>query len=129
MDDMTIYTTQGKHSINANEYNIEVYTDYNNNTLMGKVNLSSEASIYRIPKNTKTLYVKIPLIKKNIKDTLTKNKVNTFTTFDNTKPKFDINNSLPETFTPIEEYITNLAEDDIGRNYIQIGYDRCKLLK
>ena len=68
MDDMTIYTTQGKHSINANEYNIEVYTDYNNNTLMGKVNLSSEASIYRIPKNTKTLYVKIPLIKKNIKD-------------------------------------------------------------
>ena len=68
MDDMTIYTTQGKHSINANEYNIEVYTDYNNNTLIGKVNLSSEASIYRIPKNTKTLYVKIPLIKKNIKD-------------------------------------------------------------
>lgn len=60
---------------------------------------------------------------------LTKNKVNTFTTFDNTKPKFDINNSLPETFTPIEEYITNLAEDDIGRNYIQIAYDRCKLLK
>ena len=60
---------------------------------------------------------------------LTKNKVNTFTTFDNTKPKFDINNSLPETFTPIEEYITNLAQDDIGRNYIQIAYDRCKLLK
>ena len=60
---------------------------------------------------------------------LTKNKVNTFTTFDNTKPKFDINDSLPETFTPIEEYITNLAEEDIGRNYIQIAYDRCKLLK
>lgn len=68
MNDMTLYTTQGKHNINANEYGIEVYTDYNNNTLMGKVNLSSEAAIYRIPKNTKTLFVKIPLIKKNIKD-------------------------------------------------------------
>lgn len=68
MNDMTLYTTQGKHNINANEYGIEVYTDYDNNTLMGKVNLSSEAAIYRIPKNTKTLFVKIPLIKKNIKD-------------------------------------------------------------
>lgn len=68
MDDMILYTTQGKQEINAHEYNIEVYTDYESNTLMGKVNLSSDAGIYRIPKNTKTLYVKIPLIKKNIKN-------------------------------------------------------------
>lgn len=67
MNDMTLYTTQGKLNIEANDYGIEVYTDYENNTLMGKVNLSSEAAIYRIPKNTKTLYVKIPLIQKNIK--------------------------------------------------------------
>ena len=40
---------------------------YENNTLMGKVNLSTEASIYRIPKNTKTIYIKIPLLQKNIK--------------------------------------------------------------
>ena len=38
---------------------------------MGKVNLSSDAEIYRIPKNTKTLYVKIPLLRKNIKDNST----------------------------------------------------------
>lgn len=71
MDEVTIYTTQGKFTANAHEYNIEVYTDYENNTLMGKVNLSSDAGIYRIPKNTKTLYVKIPLIRKDIKHNTT----------------------------------------------------------
>ena len=68
MDDVTMYTTNGKIEANAHEYGIEVYTDYENNTLMGKVNLSSDAGIYRIPKNTRTLYVKIPLIKKDIKE-------------------------------------------------------------
>ena len=63
MNDMTLYTTQGKKNINASQYGIEVYTDYENNTLIGKVNLSSDAAIYRIAKNTKTVYVKIPLIK------------------------------------------------------------------
>lgn len=67
MNDMTLYTTQGKLDIDAKDYGIEVYTDYENNTLMGKVNLSTEASIYRIPKNTKTIYIKIPLLQKNIK--------------------------------------------------------------
>lgn len=66
MNDMVLYTTQGKKEIIANEYGIEVFTNYENNTLFGKVNLSSSAGIYRIPKNTRTLYVKIPLIKKDI---------------------------------------------------------------
>ena len=66
MNDMILYTTQGKKEITANEYGIEVFTNYEANTLFGKVNLSSEAGIYRIPKNTKTLYVKIPLIKKDL---------------------------------------------------------------
>lgn len=65
MNDMTLYTTQGKKEITANEYGIEVYTNYEANTLFGKVNLSSDAGIYRIPKNTRTLYIKIPLIKKD----------------------------------------------------------------
>ena len=65
MNDMTLYTTQGKIDIKANQLNIEVYTDYENNTLINKVNLSSDAAIYRIAKNTKTLYIKIPLIKKD----------------------------------------------------------------
>lgn len=68
MNNMTLYTIQGKRKITANEYGIEVYTDYENNTLLGKVNLSSEAGIYRIPKNTKTVYVKIPLTKKDTND-------------------------------------------------------------
>lgn len=66
MNEMTLYTTEGKKTVSANEYGIEVYTDYDNNTLIGKINLSSEAAIYRIAKNTKTLYVKIPLIKKDV---------------------------------------------------------------
>ena len=65
MDDMTLYTTQGKIDVKANQLGIEVYTDYENNTLINKVNLSSDAAIYRIAKNTKTLYIKIPLIKKD----------------------------------------------------------------
>ena len=48
-----------------NEYNFEIYTDYNYNTLTGKVYASSDAGTNRIAKNTKVLYVKIPLIKKN----------------------------------------------------------------
>ena len=68
MNDMTLYTTQGKKEITANEYGIEVFTNFEGNTLFGKVNLSSEAGIYRIPKNTRTLYVKIPLIKKDVND-------------------------------------------------------------
>lgn len=65
MNNMTLYTTQGKKEITANEYGIEVFTNYEGNTLFGKVNLSSSAGIYRIPKNTRTLYVKIPLTKKD----------------------------------------------------------------
>lgn len=68
MQDMTLYTTEGKLDINANEYDIEVYTDYESNTLTGKINLSSDAGIYRIAKNTRSVYIKIPLIKTNIKD-------------------------------------------------------------
>ena len=43
-------------------YDIEVYTDYINGTLTGKVYTSSDAAAYRIAKNTKVLYAKIPLI-------------------------------------------------------------------
>ena len=67
MNEMTLYTTRGKQKVQASQLGIEVYTDYENNALMGKVNLSSEAAIYRIAKNTKTLYVKIPLLLKDQK--------------------------------------------------------------
>lgn len=67
-DDIKLFTTNGIVEANMNEYNIEVYTDFNYNTLTGRVYASSDAGINRIAKNTKVLYAKIPLIKKNIKD-------------------------------------------------------------
>lgn len=68
MNEMTLYTTRGKQEVQASQLGIEVYTDYESNTLMGKVNLSSKAAIYRIAKNTKDLYVKIPLLIKDTKN-------------------------------------------------------------
>ena len=64
-DDIELFTTSGVIKANMNEYNFEIYTDYNYNTLTGKVYASSDAGTNRIAKNTKVLYVKIPLIKKN----------------------------------------------------------------
>jgi hypothetical protein len=43
-------------------YNIEIYSDFINNTLTGRVYPSSDAQAYRIAKNTKVLYAKVPLI-------------------------------------------------------------------
>ena len=65
-DDIELFTTNGVIKANMNEYNIEIYTDYNYNTLTGKVYTSSDAGTNRIAKNTKVLYAKIPLIKNNI---------------------------------------------------------------
>ena len=64
-NDIVLYSAQGKIETTAEYYNIEFYTDYDNNTLTGKVYTSSEAQAYRIVKNTKTLYAKIPLIWEN----------------------------------------------------------------
>ena len=55
---MPIYST-------TDYYGIEFYTDYINGTLTGKVYASSDAAAYRIAKNTKILYAKIPLIWSN----------------------------------------------------------------
>lgn len=89
MNDMTLYTTKGKKDITANEYGIEVFTNYEGNTLFGKVNLSSSAGIYRIPKNTRTLYVKIPLIKKD-----TSNKVVEYLALNGLKLNFTTNEQI-----------------------------------
>lgn len=64
-NDIVLYSAQGKIETTAEYYNIEFYTDYDNNTLTGRVYTSSEAQAYRIIKNTKTLYAKIPLIWEN----------------------------------------------------------------
>lgn len=61
-NDITIYGAQGKIETTAEYYNIEFYSDYDNNTLTGRLYTSSDAQNYRIIKNTKTIYAKIPLI-------------------------------------------------------------------
>ena len=64
-NDIVLYSAQGKIETTSEYYNIEFYTDYENNTLTGRVYASSDAQAYRIVKNTKTLYAKIPLIWEN----------------------------------------------------------------
>lgn len=64
-NDITLYSAEGKIETTVDYYNIEFYTDFESNTLTGRVYPSSEAQAYRIAKNTKTLYAKIPLLWKN----------------------------------------------------------------
>lgn len=63
-NDIILYSINGKIETTIDMYNIEVYTDYTN-ILTGRVYPSTSASVNRIPKNTKKLYLKIPLINKN----------------------------------------------------------------
>lgn len=71
-DKTMLYTTQGKIDTTLSEYNIEVYTDYVGNTLSGRVYPSTETDKNRIIKNTKRLYLKIPLVLDNFFDSSTK---------------------------------------------------------
>lgn len=64
-NDLVLYSANGKIETTADYYNIEFYTDYEGNTLTGRVYPSSDAQSYRIIKNTKTLYAKIPLLWEN----------------------------------------------------------------
>lgn len=64
-NDIVLYSALGKIETTADYYNIEFYTNYEGNTLTGRVYPSSEAQAYRIVKNTKTLYAKIPLFWEN----------------------------------------------------------------
>lgn len=63
-DDIVLYTTNGIKESTVENYDIEFYTDYDNNTLTGRIYASSEAQAYRIAKNTKVIYAKIPLLQK-----------------------------------------------------------------
>lgn len=64
-NDIVLYSAEGQIETTAEYYNIEFYTDFEGNTLTGRVYTSSDAQSYRIIKNTKTLYAKIPLIWEN----------------------------------------------------------------
>ena len=64
-NDIKLYTAEGIKEDIVDNYGIEFYTDFDNNTLTGRVYPSSEAQAYRIAKNTKTLYAKVPLLLDN----------------------------------------------------------------
>jgi hypothetical protein len=61
-NDIKLYHAGETIDATCDFYNIEIYTDFINNTLTGRVYTSSDAQAYRITKNTKMLYAKIPLI-------------------------------------------------------------------
>jgi hypothetical protein len=61
-NDIILYNAGEPINTTCEKYNIEIYSSYINNTLTNRVYTSSEAKAYRITKNTKTLYAKIPLI-------------------------------------------------------------------
>ena len=65
-NDVVLYNAGQDIETTCEYYGIEIYTDYINKTLTGKVYTSSDAAAYRITKNTKTLYAKIPLIQDDI---------------------------------------------------------------
>ena len=62
IDDIVIYQAGTAIHTTCDFYDIEIYTDFINNTLTGRVYTSSDAQAYRIAKNTKVLYAKVPLI-------------------------------------------------------------------
>ena len=61
-NDIILYHAGDPIETTCEYYGIEIYTDFINNTLTGRVYTSSDAQAYRIAKNTKVLYAKVPLI-------------------------------------------------------------------
>lgn len=61
-NDITLYHAGEPIQTTTDYYGIEFYTDFVNNTLTGRVYASSDAAAYRIAKNTKVIYAKVPLI-------------------------------------------------------------------
>jgi hypothetical protein len=61
-NDIKIYHAGAPIESTCDYYDIEIYTDFINNTLTGRIYTSSDAQLYRIAKNTKILYAKVPLI-------------------------------------------------------------------
>ena len=67
-DKITLYTPTGKIETNCSYYGIEAYTTYESNTLMNKIQYTTKAGTYRIPKNTNDIYFKVPLLIENTVD-------------------------------------------------------------
>lgn len=63
-NDITLYSVNGRIETTMDMYGIEIYTDYTK-VLTGRIYPSTKSQVNRIPKNTKKLYLKIPLVKQN----------------------------------------------------------------
>lgn len=63
-NDIILYSVNGRIETTMDMYDIEIYTDYTK-VLSGRIYPSTKAQVNRISKNTKKLYLKIPLIKQN----------------------------------------------------------------
>lgn len=61
-DKISLYTPTGIKETTCSFYGIEAYTTYESNTLMNKIQYTTKAGTYRIPKNTNSIYFKIPLL-------------------------------------------------------------------
>lgn len=67
-DEITLFTPTENKKTTCSYYGIEAYTTYENNTLMNKIQYTTKAGTYRIPKNTTSIYFKIPLLIENSAD-------------------------------------------------------------
>lgn len=67
-DKITLYKPTGQEETTCSYYGIEAYTTYESNTLLNKIQFSTKAGTYRIPKNTNSIYFKIPLLIENKAD-------------------------------------------------------------
>lgn len=63
-NDIILYSINGRIETTMDMYDIEIYTEYNK-ILSGRIYPSTNASVNKISKNTKVLYLKVPLINKN----------------------------------------------------------------
>ena len=66
---ITLYTVDDTIETTCDAYGIEAYATYEKGTLLNKIKLSSDAGVYRIAKNTRNIYFKIPLLISNEADT------------------------------------------------------------
>ena len=131
--------TVTRATFNPNVGDIILASHYNNaKALINRVRTSYNINWVNIPQNVSSkidiIYAdQYPYNNLIEKITAVKNLVNNYGPFDEGQEqvKFDYQNAIENNFTPTNEIITALSNEDDspnGRNYIKIIYDRCNRL-
>ena len=131
--------TVTRATFNPNVGDIILASHYNNaKALINRVRTSYNINWVNIPQNVSSkidiIYAdQYPYTNLIEKITAVKNLVNNYGPFDEGQEqvKFDYQNAIENNFTPTNEIITALSNEDDspnGRNYIKIIYDRCNRL-